>query len=1711
MATEKQKAFLQSYALENLSKPAVAAAQEPENLLGKVTEGSGKAFDTTMHVLDTGSREVSRPFLGALEKAGAALALPLTEMLGTDPQRAKDILAAPSFTAAYEMGSEDSPFGQRGALELLFDPSTYLGIGLFKKLGEALELAAKGMPEAGQVATEIYAKHPDAIKWVNQLAAVDEYLGRLQALPFTVTGKALKPVGKAVDELYRSRTGRSLMDLSPKGQVDTGKRSIRSLFSKYGEQDLISTFVNPERSEQADIADQELLDGLLGMRSRVRRKLLDQADRYQLARIYQRLQPIMADRALRTPEQMRTLKEIATEFGKRGDMMDAEGNLTPKFQAHAQLEDALLRAGMTSLQERTVAHGVLDIMADRLPAVTRLTKQERTFPKPKPKPQARQPLTPQQKIAESQANRAARAADRQAVADAKNEWRSPAKQAEILTKVDADTVKEADGLRDAELVIKSAELKLNDIQSRITSLTGSKNRARKVARKGTVSRQLQLAKTEEKKARQELTNAREAFKQAKQTHDAARKAAIAVHTTTAKADAAALAKHLGDAQGANRDADRLARMQESARQTKLRQQDRRLLREWTKAPTEARKVLVDLFKTPDDVYRRIDVRALLEPERMALTEESLKDLTIEQRRRVFDHGQRLNDLVQGVSRSATGLSAEKGGPETVYLTRLSDASSVVHELLGHVFARNMNDAQKARLLKSLGISQWTGKAEEALARGVERLIRTAEPNDFRVRDLFQQVQELSQEAPLPSSVFNAQGSEAFLRALVGDPLTDFSSDLAHPAVFDRYDKAVKAAGFADIGEARVTGASAYQRAHDPQWQMLPLDVQHGLTPPDQRMPAGFKPGFEPQAMGRATSDAQAGRAGVFTQGKADDPLAPHDLPVRTPLQALSELRIEASLEESLRRVATRAGLPPHIMAPIAKILDPMARQNAAYFSNLELYQNPEVEELLVEAALDPARAPELVNQALERLGATMGAFGGRHPWMQKFGDFLPERSLPIGTVKPSNSTGRLKRPTSRMLEQDHEKWMEVVNTGGVREKVQEYLTDIVRIEEIFRTVRQAHPLFKRSENLTWRDVTEAIEKGWVGEDDEELIDLLRKWDLPTKELEQTGGKLNKSHVNARQLKLQEAIVDAWEKETRKALGMKGPRQDVFSKSFHWLTSAWREQALLSVANFVANNLDMVVRSALHGINPFITEESAFRFAQDIGHENIPASLRPQMHAAFSLDDDASRSALGKIPILGRVLDPLVQFNWSLLNWQDSTGRMATWKHGASEYLTKEVKPRFMQEVKRRAKAQGMTDQALGSVTEELNKAGIRFNDRQVRDLIRTRGGSDALADELAQVWRQGTMEASAHGEKLALDIQLDFLDERELERVLHLRTWLPFHTWATRNIPFYLQTAVHNPWLVRAWYHYNQLTEEQQEQMGTTKSFQDKILAPDRAQAFLSLFLGPGTHFFNPLVVMSVTAQFKDPFLPDDAPATARALNLLGRVGIRPAPWIDLPLNVLGAYGDVEPFGLWRHGDAFAGITGIDAKPTVRLVNTLRQLFPWNARHETLSGSALKDYLINKQIRLLAISETGDADSPAYVAAMASPDSAIYQRAEELVRQEQTRRGLYSLLVPVPHARLDDQEREIRQVAPRGELSAAARATLRELDHPGAGLSGIPDDRRDAEIDAGFALTEGLPFDSPARTPVLQAFPAFADYLTWLKSRPKGAPRGVRDYLASPS
>jgi hypothetical protein len=747
-----------------------------------------------------------------------------------------------------------------------------------------------------------------------------------------------------------------------------------------------------------------------------------------------------------------------------------------------------------------------------------------------------------------------------------------------------------------------------------------------------------------------------------------------------------------------------------------------------------------------------------------------------------------------------------------------------------------------------------------------------------------------------------------------------------------------------------------------------------------------------------------------------------------------------------------------------------------------------------------ARTPEeLRRQAaalLREVGDTWAAFGVRFPVAQR----LVDRLLPRTRQLRGNVQGQLARSWYGSVLPDE--MVRILREAGALERVRNLEKSFQEARQVLlevgQRIKEREPLAPDlgAPGATIRDVVAA--RGFADAYQRRVIDnFLQMIGLdPDQVAEEALGRTVKE---ARR----EALVEAYAAEMAKRLGVE--RDPVAVRALNRIAQslplrAWREQALLTPRYHLQNILDSTVKATLHGVNPVIGR-SAFTLADRLGIP-IPESVlwRPQTTIWEEFASPQAETALGALLSrvsrrLGAGAGKLVQFNRRIGQAVESSFRSGAWISETLRQL-REARPAF----------DALVRQVLGAkrgnrlirMLDETER-GVVFSVQELQEAVRRVGGSPEQAAEIAAAWSRVQVAASSRGEELARRLFFDYGDEKNIERWLGVRAWAPFHFWATRNIPFYLETLGQHPWLLRAWESYHQIAEDERERLGLPGRFSDTMPVP-----LLGWLFGPGTAYANPIVALSIADQLKYRYVPDDAPLLARLQVQASRFGLGLAPWAEIPLGLAGLMGeDWEPMRVLRHSGLVAQATGLDVEQPLR--EGFRRI---RGQPATLTGSGYTDYLVKKRILELSVEETGRAADPAYLEALDDPTHPIFQRAWQDVRRQLLAQELVGMTLPVPVKFLPATERRIREaragLAPEGELPRGTMSQLAEQGWIGAAytpLSWKPGpEKLVSKVQALLLLSPGM------QEQVIQQDPELRRYFEWARRQPPGVARTPEAY-----
>lgn len=656
-------------------------------------------------------------------------------------------------------------------------------------------------------------------------------------------------------------------------------------------------------------------------------------------------------------------------------------------------------------------------------------------------------------------------------------------------------------------------------------------------------------------------------------------------------------------------------------------------------------------------------------------------------------------------------------------------------------------------------------------------------------------------------------------------------------------------------------------------------------------------------------------------------------------------------------------------------------------------------------------------------------------------------------------------------------------------------------------------------------VTEAVARHGLAVDDFTTVRQLRQWQQTV-----LAGDAQAATAVADYLKLggfsgQERLTlsqaealgagEAWVRKLAKDVGYDlNKPQPALVQVLRKLRRGWIDQALLTPRKHAQDALDMVVKNTIHGYSPLVSNDSAWAASRRWGL-TVPPEISDPRHAVADLGaardifaPEREASPLGQVPVVGAVAGPTADKSRALSNWLESGARASVWL-GEMRSLLHKTLPSFVAEVRRTT-----TPAAAKAVTTLGRDAGPA----EVRAALLAQGVSQTQAQQLAGMWERTLHDASTQAQAKAREVHFDMGDIRNIEDWTKVRWWAPFYFWATRNIPYYLDNLAQNPNLTRALAHYREISEDERQRQGLPNRFRETLPLP------LQL-LGPLVVYANPLVAISLADQTKPMAEDTDATPAGEVVKALSPLGLRPAPWVDIPLTALGVYGPRDdPSSVLRHSGLVEAATGgavnLEA-PVQALVRRVQ-----GAPAPTSGSTSYVDYQISRKLADMAVAARRPND-PEYVAAMADPTSPLYQQAREAVWRERLRDQALGMVSPVPTRFLGPEEAQV--VAARrpfqvlldpARTSAEERrrnwSYVRRAEPLTGAYDSVTSDPRVAEINAGFAAL-GPPADSPVTAlarrrrlaEVTRRYPLLAAYLSWLESQPPGESRSPATFVTS--
>jgi hypothetical protein len=895
-----------------------------------------------------------------------------------------------------------------------------------------------------------------------------------------------------------------------------------------------------------------------------------------------------------------------------------------------------------------------------------------------------------------------------------------------------------------------------------------------------------------------------------------------------------------------------------------------------------------------------------------------------------------------------------------------------------------------------------------------------------------------------------------------------------------------------IGHLTKTNAAGQPRI---QLNKVKTIWEHMQTLPDPKV-------MDPQNLVQQFLDSSGHRISTAASTNyIKTPQLTHDLIHGFNFQARREQVAAAqnTITGAVQERAQAVGNAPYAQAVTQMLLENVGGENPTHFQAAILFRDPRFQPILDRAisAATPEEARNATGELLTTLNQRNSAFGVVHPWgWKQINRLLPKTSR---NIDPTIVGGAGVDVLGGIINDNGIRTLEQARALPEITKFNQAWAD--QYNEI-RTILDKYTTNPLNDMTSAQDLWNYVDNGVItdAQDAAKVKRFLKTYEMTPEAVQKTNALAQRLRrpsniTDLSKLTLQQAYLSNLMDAHFADLAVKyGINQKNFDASLartmgNWIPRAWREQALLSPRYHIMNVMDMTVKSLLHGVNPLKLAGSSTQLAADLGQQHPPASVlmrgdiysdpsspiaalsqgvinsvpgapapppstfRGVLNAVRSVGPHDPTTALGQIGAnneggvlnaIGNVGDRVGLLNKKSAHFIEDNFRLSAWRAQTVDAL-QNAKFSFLNTIKQIEPGRAGVDAAtalekLGD--KNLGTLGINYSPEVVYDSLIRHGGSAESASKAASLWSNLVNQASQQGADLANKVHFNFDQTYAFEEALHLRTWLPFHFFATRNLPFYLETVAANPQLLHLMYDYHQLSADEKNQLGLPDTINNMVSAGH--DSFLNLLFGPGRIMVNPLVAIALMDQTKninqafDPSIPNQGSGIlgkVGGLNTrLQAVGMGLAPWVNIPLDVLGgltggsAYGPGnEQSDVIRLSAPIGALTNFAARavghPNTRIspdatliqpaLNRIREITTGTKR-ETNTGTLREDRAIADRIAEMSVEQTGQARNPDYIAASKDPTSSIYQQARQQVEAQMNRDALLGMVNPFPTKRVTD-------------------------------------------------------------------------------------------------
>ena len=417
-----------------------------------------------------------------------------------------------------------------------------------------------------------------------------------------------------------------------------------------------------------------------------------------------------------------------------------------------------------------------------------------------------------------------------------------------------------------------------------------------------------------------------------------------------------------------------------------------------------------------------------------------------------------------------------------------------------------------------------------------------------------------------------------------------------------------------------------------------------------------------------------------------------------------------------------------------------------------------------------------------------------------------------------------------------------------------------------------------------------------------------------------------------------------------------------------LMAGFRQQALAAPSSVVQDVIDASVKSLImyqdlgwtKGQNPLTPD--IIKMSRDAWAR--AASKAPEA-AIGPVGDSLLSATAGVVPssiirdvittgeqTAGKGLERLpgkggqyIRFWRELRTAVDESARTAAYTHGYRDYLATnaDALATKLDTAMRPVIGDEATDRLAGWVRDNH---GV-FQPSALRDYLQTVGPEPppaATIKEALTILGQERRAALEAGEGFSKKIHFDLVEGRtNADELLQQVTF--FHTWATRNLPFYAEVLATHPGLFNALRAYQDTTGEAARTGDYSKNPRLRSGLPlgGPAELVARLFGEGGQIFFNPSRYVGIVQQLDEP-TPGARGVTdfGSVINALSQIGLGPNPLLQVGLNTAGLMGARQPGNLLRPSALINGLLQAATGRDVNIENVtglpqLQRMRPLNA------------------------------------------------------------------------------------------------------------------------------------------------------------------------------